>query len=984
VSELLFLPGQRWISNTESELGLGIVVEVANRRVEISFPASGERRTYAMLNAPLTRVRYEVGQQIRSGSGVAVEINDVVDNGGLLIYSGFDELGEQQILPELDLDSFVQFSKPQERLFAGQIDKNRAFQLRCTTLEHIRQQQQSPVRGLLGPRVQLLPHQLYIAQEAANRYAPRVLLADEVGLGKTIEAGLILHQQLVSGRSKRALIVVPDSLLHQWLVEMLRRFNLLFTILDEDRCRGLEGSDVGPEDVDDPLAVDTQRDEEAINPFESAQLVLCTLSFLTENPVRHAQALAAQWDLLIVDEAHHLQWQEHQVSAEYRVIDQLAEQARGLLLLTATPEQLGVESHFARLRLLDPDRYFSLADFVAEQQQLKPVNDLVQSLLAEDVEDQLQQNTELLDRLQGYLGGGAVTALTAQMAESPATPEAQEQLAAILDQLVKALLDRHGTGRVLFRNTRSSVAGFPERHCYPYPLERPAAYVSAEMAQTQLPQAQLLAPELLIGDQWLAEDPRVPWLVDWLKQHREDKVLLICARAQTALELEEHLRLRRGIQSSVFHEGLSLIARDRSAAYFSDDEDGAQVLICSEIGSEGRNFQFAHHLVLFDLPLNPDLLEQRIGRLDRIGQRHSVAIHVPYYQHSAQQVLMRWYQEGMGAFERTCAVGPALYQQFKTQLDYCLQHPAELDAQNDLIAQVQERSQQMLVVLQQGRDRLLELNSCNAALAEEIVGDMIEQERRQELSSYMEQIFDQFGVEQEQLSASSFAVRPGDHMVTHSFPALPEDGISATYSREVALSREDLQFINWEHPMVSGAMDLVLSGEYGNTAFCTLKLPPLKAGTLLLEAIYVLHCSAPAEMQLQRHLPLTTLRIVIDGNGTDLSHVLTAGHLNRLGQKVHRRSAQELIAHTRVQLSTMIGQAESLAEAKKGAIVDAAQASMETEQHAELQRLQALAQVNPNIRREEVDFLTAIGSRSARYIQGAQLKLDAIRVALVT
>ena len=184
--------------------------------------------------------------------------------------------------------------------------------------------------------------------------------------------------------------------------------------------------------------------------------------------------------------------------------------------------------------------------------------------------------------------------------------------------------------------------------------------------------------------------------------------------------------------------------------------------------------------------------------------------------------------------------------------------------------------------------------------------------------------------------------------------------------------------------MVSGAMDLVLSGEYGNTAFCTLKLPPLKAGTVLLEAIYILHCSAPAELQLQRRLPLTTVRIVIDSNGTDLSHILTAGHLNRLGQKVHRRSAQELIAHARVQLSAMIEQAEGLAEAKKGAIIDSAQTSMEAEQHTELQRLQALAQVNPNIRAEEVEFLAAMGSRSARYMQGSQLKLDAIRVALLT
>lgn len=98
-------------------------------------------------------------------------------------------------------------------------------------------------------------------------------------------------------------------------------------------------------------------------------------------------------------------------------------------------------------------------------------------------------------------------------------------------------------------------------------------------------------------------------------------MLIIASGADTALSLEEALRTREGIQATVFHEGMSIIERDKAGAYFAQEEGGAQALICSEIGSEGRNFQFASHLVLFDLPLNPDLLEQRIGRLDRIGQR---------------------------------------------------------------------------------------------------------------------------------------------------------------------------------------------------------------------------------------------------------------------------------------------------------------------------------------------------------------------------
>ena len=424
-----FQPGQRWVSNTESELGLGIVLKVANRRVEMSFPAADERRTYAADIAPLSRVRYEVGQRVSNRDGHALIIKEVEQYNGCLVYLGSDENGLAVVLPELELNSFVQFSQPQERLFAGQIDQNRAFELRLDTLRYYRQLQQSPVAGLLGARIQLLPHQLYIAYEIARRYAPRVLLADEVGLGKTIEAGLIIHQQLITGRASRVMIAVPDSLIHQWLVEMLRRFNLFFTILDEERCLALVES--GTE-----------------NPFESAQLILCTLSFLSAQSERLEQAVAADWDLLVVDEAHHLEWTGQQVSPAYQAIETLSQRARGLLLLTATPEQLGIEGHFARLRLLDPARYFSIKRFREEEARYAPVNELVRQLLADNGLQQVAAES-VQKQLADFIGVTALAALNAELENDAVNPEQA------LHRLIRELLDRHGTGRVLFRNTRA-------------------------------------------------------------------------------------------------------------------------------------------------------------------------------------------------------------------------------------------------------------------------------------------------------------------------------------------------------------------------------------------------------------------------------------------------------------------------------------------------------------------------------------------------
>jgi ATP-dependent helicase HepA len=975
VSKAQFVIGQRWISESEAELGLGIVLELVNRRLTLSFPAAGERRTYAVDNAPISRVVYQVGEKVRHQDGTSIKITRVVEQQGCLLYFGVTADQVELAIPEFELDSFVQFSTPRDRLFAGQIDKHNHFTLRYQTLNYLHRHRQSSIYGLAGPRVQLLPHQLYIAGEVAARHAPRVLLADEVGLGKTIEAGLILHQQLISGRVVRALIVVPASLQHQWLIEMLRRFNLSFTLLDEARCQALVGLDSHEESVDyiDDFTDDIEREANSENPFETAQLVLCSLDFLTKNPQRYAQAIAAEWDLLLVDEAHHLQWSETAVSDAYRCIEGLAKVAKGLLLLTATPEQLGIESHFARLRLLDPDRYYDLEKFIAEQKSYESLNELVQELLVIKADMAGQIPTDLLGQLTHYLPTETLDELQ-QLAKN--------NLAQAVDQTINYLLDRHGTGRVLLRNTRNSVAGFPERKLHQHVIELTDEYRQALLS---LPLTQQLRAEdywkKAASQQWWLEDPRVLWLSDWLKQHRREKVLVICASADTAESLEEFLRLRKGLLSAVFHEELSLIERDRAAAYFADIEEGAQVLICSEIGSEGRNFQFAHNLVMFDLPLNPDLLEQRIGRLDRIGQTQEVNIHVPIYAGTAQEKLLAWYHHGLNAFEKTCAIGQAVFTKFEQKLLPAIEQNDKASFE-DLLSETQQFSAELVAQLQKGRDRLLELNSCKPAQAQLLVDALAEKDDDPQLTEYLDAVFDAFGVDSEEHGEHSMVLHPGDHMRVPHFPGLAEHGMTVTLQRQQALSREDMHFLTWEHPLVRGAQELIALSEFGNTAFCTIKLPPLKPGTLLLEALYVLHCPAPAELQLFRYMPQSLLRVLLDNTGKDLSAVLGIEQFSKLLQKTPRNNAQEVVRHARPVLITMLQQAEEKTAGKQTELIAAAQARVADQLNGELARMKALMQVNPNVRQSEIDYLQQRLVASQQYLSQAKLRLDALRVVM--
>jgi ATP-dependent helicase HepA len=842
---------------------------------------------------------------------------------GLLLYTGNDHHDQEVTVSELELDAFVQLTTPQQRLLNGHFDKNAQFALRFATFTHLDRLQRSPARGLMGSRTSLLSHQVYIANEVGRRHAPRVLLADEVGLGKTIEAGMIIQQQLLTGRAGRVVVLVPPTLLHQWLVEMLRRFNLHFSLYDSDRLAEMaEG-----------------------NPFEAEQLVLASLDLFEGRPELQAQALAARWDLVAIDEAHHLHWSQQEAGEDYRFVEALAAQSAGLLLLTATPEQIGQASHFARLRLLDPSRFHDLDTFRVEEQQYR-------------------HWSELADRLQA--------------GESPPDlPEGIDPQAPVEAQ-IDQILDRHGTGRVLFRNTRAAVSGFPTRLLHRYPLPAPEQYT---LAQVELDER--LHPELpYIDDSWLEFDPRVGWLEQTLKTLRPAKVLVICAHAGTAVALEHHLHLRAGIRSAAFYEGLSIIERDRAAAYFADEVNGAQTLVCSEIGSEGRNFQFAHHLILFDLPLNPDLLEQRIGRLDRIGQHQDVEIHVPYLEGTAQETLLDWYERGVDLFRDSCSAGTMIFDTFRGRLLPELKQRSP--AFDELLVDTAEFTGQTRRELREGRDKLLERNSCRPDVARELIDEITSLETGDSLENYLEALCEAFGVDQEFHSEQTLILRPSEHMLTGHFPYVGEEGTTVTFSRDKALAREDMAFLTWEHPMLQEAMDMVLSTELGNAAIGTIKLKGVPPGTMLLEALYTVNCVAPRELQVERFLPLNPMRLLVDARGKDLAGIVPHERLNSLIEKVKKPTALAIIKQVHKEVEAKMSLATNQAEEQLHSVLSAAEQEMRASLGGELERLEALRRVNPSIRAEELDHLRYRIEECAVHITHANLQLQALRLIITT
>ena len=912
-----FAIGQRWISETENNLGLGMITALDFRSVTLHFPATDETRIYAVAQAPLTRIVLNKGEQLHHQTGWQGEVLDVQEMNGLLFYLVKNAQGEEIIVNEKELSPIISFSQAKDRLFSSQIDRSEHFALRYQTLLHQQAQFQSPLRGLRGNRAGLIPHQLHIAQEVGNRINPRVLLADEVGLGKTIEAGMILQNQLFAEKVQRVLIIVPETLQHQWLVEMLRRFNLHFSLFDEERCEDFA--------------------EQAINPFSTESLIICSLDWLKAHPHRVQQAIEAEFDCLIVDEAHHLAWSENAPSAAYLLVEQLANAIPSVLLLTATPEQLGLESHFARLRLLDPERFYDYQVFLKEQENYQPVADAVQSLLSEKPLSADEKN-----HISDLLNERDVEPLFKALA-----CHNDEEKQAARQELIQNLIDQHGTSRILFRNTRQGVKGFPHR-----------VYHQVTIDATEV-------------------DEKIHWLIDFLKSHRNEKILVICKTAQTAIQLEQILREKEAIRSAVFHEKMSIIERDRAAAYFADTDNGAQVLLSSSIGSEGRNFQFACHLVLFDLPENPDLLEQCIGRLDRIGQTRDVQIYVPCLSGSAQQDLARWYHEGLNAFEQTCPIGMALFEQYESLLKVRSESKENFE---QLILQTQKQAKALRLTLEKGRDRLLELNSNGGEKAQRLAAEIAQTDNSPQLVNFALNLFDIIGVEQDDLGESSIVITPTGTMLVPDFPGLKEEGVTVTFDRQLALAREELEFLTWDHPMIRQGIDLIASGDIGKASMALLVNQQLPAGTLLIELIYMIESQSPKGLQLNRFLPPTPIRLLLDSKGNDLAGQVNFDTLQNKLKPLGKDIANRMIKMARPNIEQLIKIGDhKITEIAQAQIREASKLADQT-LTSELNRLIALKAVNKNIRQAEIDVLEKQRVLSLEELSNASWRLDSLRV----
>ncbi len=903
----MFFTGQRWFSEAEPELGLGIIELAQNKQVKVFFKAANEFRTYGEKTAPLKRLRFEVGEDLVVEEGDTFKIDEVLENNNIFFYKC-----NNAIIPEMDLKSALNFSKPQDKLFAGSFDSHDLFSLRYDSFLNKRSYQLFNHKGLLGSKVRLIPHQMYINTVISERIKPKVMLADEVGLGKTIEAGLILKSLIQKHKVHKALIIVPDSLVYQWFFELQNKFQITAKTMS----------------MHDELGIEAEKLD------EGSHYIISLKRIMEDETLKRDILERTDWDLMIIDEAHSIEWSKENISPEYLFTFKLAQTIESLILLSATPEILGVEGHFSRLKLLDKDKFSDLESYITETTSYRDHLPIIKKIIS---------NTHTKDDLEKYFSSDEISTFKDH------------------SEIIKALIDTHGTGRVYFRNTREYLEKFdlffPKRKLHEIPI----------------------ALEGNINDK-LVFSKKVMALQNVLDKYPEQKVLLLVQSKVLALKIQKQLELLSSIPVALFHSGQSLMERDRQAAYFSQD-DGARILLCTEIGSEGRNFEFAHHLFLFDLPKLPEQLEQRIGRLDRIGQKKDINIHVPFITGTFEHTLVHWYRDVLKSFSQAPKGATSFYRDNREQLTELLSEKFDEKKLNSFIETKSKEYETLTSALSQGHDALLDLNSFNKTTALKTIESINKFVDDNNIQSFLEKASEACGLHLEELSKGVHYIKPTDNMLIPSYPALDYEGFSYTDSRELALVRDDIQFLSWEHPLILGTIELFTTSEIGNMAIATHEK---KLGEeIYIEFIFKLEALSSEASEATRFLPTTPLRVLMNSKNVDVTKKIPKSKLDSvISTDIHADQKAMISKIPKDTFKQFQMSANKIASQRAQKYIKMANESLELLCKTEISRLEKLSLKNNIVNKDDISKWQEFKEECLTSINEATVSIDAIRVII--
>ena len=669
----------RWIQDGR----WGVVEGVEDGCATVAFD-DGTSLNFSTDSDAIERITLHAASQVmRASDGVAGVVLHAVgeadaDNPAWVVV--FAD-GQRKNAAEAGLREYVP-NDPIDRVRTKRFGTTRDFNLKSVAADYWTTHLHNELVCLAHSRVDLQAHQVSVVHRVITRYPHRFMLCDEVGLGKTIEAAMVVKELRARKAASRVLILVPSGLTRQWQYELKTKFNETFAIYNTGTLRYL-------------------KDNGASDPWMANDSIIASHGWASWSPERRKQIADVPWDMVIVDEAHHArarrQGNRTNRTLLFRLVTDLVARPesarRAALFLTASPMQLDTSELYSLCEMLDPVLFASLGDFNKHLNELAGLNQTVDGL--RKLAPSEHPAPDVVEAVAGFLGASEEAVLALDSADGGR------------DRLVDRLMARHRLSEVLIRNRKSVVGGFQPRHASRWevdltPRERTVHELMDEILQKGFRRAdqsgqatvgflmviyqKLLASssrallaslrkrrarvtaqlqasgldermavlaldeetpvadvvgelgaaavdeltdlnEAIAAVEQVEVDTKAKVLLANLNVLKEDdadaKVLIFTEFRETQDFLAEILAPHWGI--NVFHGQMKAEEKDAAVDRFREGA-GPQLLISTEAGGEGRNFQFCHVVVNYDLPWNPMRVEQRIGRVDRIGQEHPVSI----------------------------------------------------------------------------------------------------------------------------------------------------------------------------------------------------------------------------------------------------------------------------------------------------------------------------------------------------------------------
>ena len=758
-------PGDRLTHRFNPGLGPGLVQEIDGRTLVVGFPETGTTLRLALNTDALRRFEPTPGLRARlADTGETVLVAEALEDLRYVLDDG-REVGEAQLWPLQQDTSLI------DRLAEGDVDSQAAFGLRLEAREFGRIREAGGLGSFLGGRIRLFPHQLYAAERASRADPVRWLLADEVGLGKTVEACLILNRLLRTGRVERTLVIAPATLTVQWLGELWRKYHQVFVLIDDKRLNDVE-RDYG----------------EGFNPFDAYHRAVLSVEYLLEHPYLADRAIEAGIDLLVVDEAHHLRRPAgHPGNPEYRAIAPIAAAVAHTMLLTATPLEDDAHGFFRLLQLLRPDEFPDGTSFEERLQQRDPLPPCTSATRRADIGGLPPRQPEPV-QLDGAAWSSRIELLDALRSEPAEDAAARKRKA---------------------RRLRRALASGASLEAILRPKER------------DLKRLARAADE---------DDPRLAWLAEQAPSWRDgrNKTLIFVAQRESLELIRTTLGRVSQVRTGVFHEDLTPGQRDIEVAQFRT-RSGPSVLISTECGGEGRNFEFCRRIVLFDLPWNPIAVEQRIGRLDRIGRDRPVEI---VYFHPGSGLggavvdlyeTLGLFKQPLGSFERELAA-----------VEDAIEELALSDADIDDASHfkpIVEDARRAYTRVQEAAYHELHRDPYTPEMADGIlarVPDDLDERTEELIVGIAEQL--NLHVESHR-DGTRHSIELGTRSRVESLPGVPSgSSFLGSFLREEAVADEQIDFFASGHPLVEGLLQHFADSPIGRVAAIHQKSPDGQEG----------------------------------------------------------------------------------------------------------------------------------------------------------